>query len=66
VKLTLNCGLVIALWLGASRAWAESLKLKNGRLIQDKFMGGTESGIGFQVGSPVQKYNLADNRFAQV
>ena len=54
VKLKLNCGLVIALWLGASLAWADSLELKNGSLIKGKFMGGTESGISFQVGSSVQ------------
>jgi hypothetical protein len=60
VKLKLNCGLVIALWLGASLAWADSLELKNGSLIKGRFMGGTESEISFQVGSSVQKYNLAD------
>jgi len=56
----LNCGLVIALCLGASFAWADSLELKNGSLIRGKFMGGTESEISLQVGSSVQKYNLAD------
>jgi hypothetical protein len=60
VKLKPNCGLAIALWLGASLAWADSLELKNGSLIKGKFMGGTESEISFQVGSSVQKYNLAD------
>jgi hypothetical protein len=60
VKLKLNCGLVIALWLGASLAWADSLELKNGSLIKGKFMGGTETEISFQVGSSVQKYNLSD------
>jgi hypothetical protein len=60
VKLTLNSGLVSALWLGASLACADSLELKNGSLIKGRFMGGTESEISFQVGSSVQKYNLAD------
>ena len=60
MKLKLNCRLVIALWLGASLAWADSLELKNGSLIKGKFMGGTESEISFQVGSSVQKYNVAD------
>ncbi len=60
MKLKVNCGLAIALWLGASLAWADSLELKNGSLIKGKFMGGTESEILFQVGSTVQKYNLAD------
>ena len=35
-------------------------ELKNGSLIKGKFMGGTESEISFQVGSSLQKYNLAD------
>jgi hypothetical protein len=65
VKLKLNCGLVIALWLGASLALADSLELKNGSLIRGKFMGGTESEISFQVGSSVQKYNLADSSAAR-
>jgi hypothetical protein len=60
VKSKLNRGLVIALWLGASLAWADSLELKNGSLIKGKFMGGTESEISFQVGSSVQKFNVAD------
>jgi hypothetical protein len=60
MKLKLHCGLVIALWLGASLAWADTLELKNGSLIKGKFMGGTESEISFQVGSSVQKYNVAD------
>jgi hypothetical protein len=42
VKLKLSCLLLIALWLGASRAWADSLELKNGSLIKGKFLGGTE------------------------
>jgi hypothetical protein len=60
VQLKLNCGLVIGLWLGASLAWADSLELKNGSLIEGKVRGGTESEITFQGGSSVQKYNLAD------
>jgi hypothetical protein len=36
------------------------LELKNGTLIKGTFMGGTESGTSFQVGSSVHKYNLAD------
>ena len=55
-----NCGLVIALWLGTSLAWADTLELKNGSLIKGKFIGGTESEISLQVGSSVQKYNVAD------
>jgi len=40
--------------------WADSLALKNGSMINGKFVGGTENEISFQVGSSVQKYNLAD------
>jgi hypothetical protein len=60
MKLKPNCGLVIALCLGASLAWADTLELKNGSLIKGKFLGGTDSEISFQVGSSVQKYNVAD------
>ena len=60
MKSKLNCGLLIVLWLGATLAWSDTLELKNGSLIKGKFLGGTESEISFQVGSSVQKYNLAD------
>jgi len=60
VKSKLNCGLLIVLWLGATLAWSDTLELKNGSLIKGKFLGGTECEISFQVGSSVQKYNLAD------
>ena len=41
-------------------AWADTLELKNGSLIKGHFLGGTETEISFQVGSTVQKYNVAD------
>ena len=56
----LSCGLVVALCLAGSIASADSLELKNGSLIEGKFIGGTDSEISFQVASSVQKYNLAD------
>jgi len=56
----LNCVLVIAVCLAALLAWTDSLELKNGSLINGKFVGGTENEISFQVGSSVQKYDLAD------
>ena len=60
MKSNLHCVLVIALGLGGSLSWADSLELKNGSLIKGKFMSGTESEISFQIGSSVQKYKLAD------
>jgi hypothetical protein len=60
MKSRLNYGLVIVLCLVASIVWADSLELKNGSLIKGKYIGGTESEISFQVGSSVQKYNIAD------
>ena len=60
MKFKPNCGLVIAFCLAASIAWADSLELRNGSLIEGKFLGGTGSEITFQVGSSVQTYNLAD------
>jgi len=48
------------LCLAASFAWADSLQLKNGSLINGRFIGGTQSEISFQVGSTVQKYDIQD------
>jgi hypothetical protein len=55
-----NWGLAVAMCLLTSMAWADSLQLKNGSLINGKFVGGTESEISFQVGSSVQKYGRSD------
>ena len=52
-------GFLTALTL-ASMGWADTLQLKNGSAIKGKFTGGTETEISFQVGSTVQKYNVAD------
>src|ERR1700730_4670662 len=52
--------LIFALCLVGSIAFADSLELKNGSLIEGKFIGGTDGEISFQVASSVQKYNLAD------
>ena len=60
LKFKPNCRLLIALCLLASMAGADSIELKNGSHIKGKFIGGTENEISFQVGSSVQKYNLAD------
>jgi len=60
IKLMVKCGFVTALTLAASFAWADTLQLKNGSLIKGKFMGGTDTEISFQVGSSLQKYNVAD------
>jgi len=60
MSLKLRCGFLIVLTLAASMAWADTLELKNGSLIKGKFLGGTETDISFQVGSTIQKYNVAD------
>jgi len=60
MKFKLSCGLVIVVCLVGTIAFADSLELKNGSLIEGKFVGGTDSEISFQVASSVQKYNLAD------
>src|SRR5215469_2072137 len=60
MRLKLKYGFLTALTLAASMAWADTLVLKNGSLIRGKFVGGTETEISFQVGSTVQKYNVAD------
>ena len=60
MTLNLKFGLLTMLALAASMASADTLELKNGSLIKGKFLGGTDTQISFQVGSTVQKYNLAD------
>ena len=60
IRLPLNCGLIVALYLASSLARADSLELTNGRVIQGRFAGGTESEISFQVGTLVQEYSLHD------
>jgi len=60
MSLKLKCGFLTMLTLAASMAWADTLALKNGSLIKGKFLGGTDTEISFQVGSTVQKYNVAD------
>src|SRR5271166_4847989 len=54
------CGVIVALCVAAVAARADSLELKNGSLIKGKFMGGDQISIGFQVGSSVQSYDVAD------
>ena len=56
------CGVIVALCVAAVAARADSLELKNGSLINGKFMGGTQTSISFQVGSSVQSYDVADIR----
>lgn len=60
MNLKRNLSFIIPLCLAASFVWADSLELKNGSLINGKFIGGTENEISFKVGSSVQKYNVAD------
>jgi hypothetical protein len=59
-KFNFNRYVIPAIFILTSAAWADSLELKNGSLINGKFVGGTESEVSFQVGSSVQKYDLAD------
>lgn len=55
-----NGFLVLGTCLVTSGLSADSLRLKNGSLINGKFIGGTESEIMFQIGSSVQKYEVRD------
>ena len=56
----LICRLLIALCLGAIITRADSLELRNGSLIKGRFLSGTDAEIRFQVGSSVQRYEVAD------
>ena len=52
--------LVLAFCLGAMITPADSLEFKNGSLIKGRYLGGTGTEIRFQVGSSVQRYDVAD------
>ena len=58
-------GLVFVMCLIVSAAVADSLKLKNGSLVNGRFMGGDQNSINFQVGSSLQTYNVGDIRTLQ-
>src|SRR5271166_4509758 len=60
MKPNLTGRLVLAFCLGAMITPADSLELKNGSLIKGRFLGGTDTEIRFQVGSSVQRYEVAD------
>jgi hypothetical protein len=60
MRLKLKCQFLSLLAVAASVAWGDTLELKNGSQIKGKFLGGSETEISFQVGSTVQKYNVAD------
>jgi len=60
MNLKQNLSSIIAVCLAATFVWADSLELRNGSLINGKFVGGSENEISFKVGSSVQKYNVAD------
>jgi hypothetical protein len=59
-NLIFNRSLIVAVCFLTSAAGGHTLELKNGSLINGKFMGGTESEVSFRVGSSVQKYDLTD------
>jgi len=56
------CVVILSICVAAIVVRADSLELKNGSLINGKFMGGTQTSIAFQVGSSVQRYDVADIR----
>jgi hypothetical protein len=59
-KFRRSYGMLITVLLVATIARADSLELKNGSLINGRFMGGSENEISFQVGSSLQKFNRSD------
>ena len=56
------CVVILSICLAAVVVRADSLELKNGSLINGKFMGGTQTSIAFQVGSSVQSFDVTDIR----
>lgn len=60
LKFARNYGFLLVLCLLSSSALSDTLELRNGSVIKGKFVSRTETEISFQVGSSVQKYNVAD------
>jgi len=56
----LNYKLLLAFCMLAPAAWADSLELRNGSVINGRFVGGDENEIRFQVGSSIQDYKTSD------
>ena len=52
--------LSVCLCFLSSVCWPDTLKLKNGSTIIGSYAGGSETQIGFRVGSSVQHYNVSD------
>jgi len=52
--------LIVAVCIFSSAAWADSLELRNGSVINGRFVAGDENEIKFKVGSSVQEYKTAD------
>jgi len=50
---------VVALLLSAA-AWADTLEFKDGRVIEGKFLGGTQETVRFQNQGQIQVYRVAD------
>jgi hypothetical protein len=55
-----NYAILTTVLLAATIARADSLELKNGSLINGRFLGGSEIEVSFQIGSSVQKFNRSD------
>ena len=49
-----------AVLLLSATAWADTLELKDGRLIQGKYLGGTQDTVRFQAQGNVQVYRVTD------
>src|ERR1700739_5067665 len=59
-QLRRNFGMLRTVLLAAMIARADTLELKNGSVINGRFMGGSENEISFQVGSSLQKLKRSD------
>ncbi len=55
---TLGMGFVLALGLPA--AWGATLQLKNGKIIQGEYMGGTAATVNFMVNGQILSYPVSD------
>ncbi|MBI1749057.1 MAG: hypothetical protein HY234_11860 [Acidobacteria bacterium] len=49
-----------AILLVSPAAWADTLELRNGRVIQGRYLGGSQNNIRFQVNGQVEYYPISD------
>ncbi len=51
---------IAVMGLALAPAFADTLQMKDGRVIQGRFLGGTQASVQFETGGKIELYNVAD------